>query len=194
MMRPRRFRRRPMRGFTLIELSLVCVILGLFLVLVVGSLDGLVPSAQIKKAGSDIGNMIEMGRSMAAAKRVNFAVVYDLDADEFWMLVPKPDRDGNYQTANSGDDGDNEIRQKSFVTQLPQNVKFKDVQLGENFKKENGKVKIEISPLGTASGHIVNLHNEKTGQQYAVELNALTALVSFHQKYTDFSEVEDFDE
>lgn len=180
-------------GFTLIELALVVVILGVAMTVVLLNLDGLVPSEQIKSAASAIANRLELARSEAAGKGVNYAMVYDLDNQEYWILAPvRAERARMQQGARY--DEENEVREQRFIGRLPSDVRFRDVQLGENVKKTRGKVTIEITPLGTASGHIVNIYNEKTQQRMAIELNALTALVTYHTDYTDYREVEDFHE
>ncbi len=178
------------RGFTLIELTVVIVIIGVMITLVAVNVESLIPTEKIKADARNIGGVLQMARSQAALYGVNYAVVYDLDKNTFWVLSPRVDKDTVYDAEETA-----ERRRKSFLTGLSQDVEFKDIQLGagKNASRKSGEVHIEITPLGTASGHVVHLINKKTKQEYSIELNAITALVSYYNGFHEFEEVEDYD-
>ena len=185
---------RQPRGFTLIELIAVIMIIGLIFTLVVLNIGSLIPGEKIRAEAQSIGQLLQLARSEAAGKGVNYGIVYDLDKHTYWLLTPV-NKDQNLSSTRTHEEGQQEKRRQSFFAELPAHIKFKDVQLGagRDATLRRGQVRIEISPLGTASGHVVHLIDDRTEQEYSVELNALTALVTYHNNYYEFEELEDYD-
>jgi len=81
------------RGFTLIELALVVLILGFSVVMVISNFGDLIPDEQLRSESERIASLLEMARSSATARGVNFALVYDLDKHEYWVLMPRSVRE-----------------------------------------------------------------------------------------------------
>ncbi|MGE0435146.1 MAG: Tfp pilus assembly protein FimT/FimU [Planctomycetota bacterium] len=185
---------RTSRGFTLIEIIAVIMIIGIMFTIVILNIDGMIPGEKIKAEARSIGQLLQLARSEAAGKGVNYGIVYDLSKHRYWLLTPV-NKEQTYSTEHATEDGKTDKRRQTFYTELPKGIEFKDVQLGagKDTTIKRGQVRIEISPLGTASGHVVHLIDTKSKQEYSIELNALTALVTYHNNYYDYEELEDFD-
>ncbi len=189
-------------GFTLVELMVVILIMGIAVMIVAANFGDLIPNERIRAEARAIGNLIELARAEAAMKGVNYGIVYDLDKNAFWLLVPEIEGDELSYYDNDedyGDEEEEEIRKKLFYRQLHEDVEFEDIQVGEKSGITDDIVRIEISPLGIASGHIVHLKEKKktddiNEKQLSIELNALTALVSYFDGYKEFKEVIDYEE
>ncbi len=178
------------RGFTLVELAIVVLILGIAMTIVAVNVSVLIPHERLRGAANNIGNLLQYARSEAAATGVNFAVVYDLDENAYWLLVPRT-VDERYEQTRTRDE---DTRIVYLPNELPDGVEFEDIQFGEGAKRTRGEIHIEITPMGTASGHIVHLINRHNDdEQFSVELNALTGRVTYHEGYVEFEEVIDYD-
>ncbi|MCD4657924.1 MAG: prepilin-type N-terminal cleavage/methylation domain-containing protein [Planctomycetes bacterium] len=189
-------------GFTLVELMIVILIMGIALMIVAANFGDLIPNERIRSEARAIGNLIGLARAEAAMKGINYGIVYDLDNNAFWLLVPELEGDElSYYDGDEeyDDDEEEEIRKKLFYRQLHEDVEFEDIQVGEKSGITDNLVRIEISPIGIASGHIVHLKEKKKKddtkeKQISIELNALTALVTYFDGYKEFKEVIDFED
>lgn len=79
------------RGFTMIELMCVLFIVGVLLLAVVPSLDGLVPKYRLRSGAREVGSMMEEAQSQAIARRKEFVLAFDLDQHAYWLLLPPED-------------------------------------------------------------------------------------------------------
>ncbi len=183
-------------GFTIMELMMVIIILSIALLIVGVNLDSLIPSERMRADAKAIGSLMQFARAEAACKGVNYGIVYDLKNNAYWLLVPRS-VNGEYADYNSADELENsepEVREKLFYKKLEYPVEFLDVQIGEQHAIKNKVVKIEITPLGLASGHIVHLRDKEEKTEFSIELNTLTAAVSYYDHYKEFKEVVDYEE
>lgn len=146
-------RRDTSRGFTLAELMLVIVLIGLLFGFVFLRLDNLVPSQRLKATAREIASHLDLARNYAinSGKPVKFE--YDLDAQVYRYYVPfELSEDGKYILGP----GEFELRD---WTPLNDTVVFKDVQLINEVAK-GGLVTVTFEPRGIASDHIVHLGYE----------------------------------
>ena len=182
----------PPPAFTLIELMMVIIIMGGMMTIVVVNLDWILPAARIGATARKIAGMLELARNEAKVNGLLYGVVYDLDENEYWLLAPS-EEDSMAWEANTDYDYDEEDRRfRVMVTELPDDIEFVDVQLWGASPAEDGQVKIDFTPMGTASGHIVRLHSTRTGQDLALELNPLTATVTMYEGEYEFDGVIEY--
>lgn len=180
-------------GYTLIELMVVIVLLAIVVTITVVSLDGFLPDQQIKSASRAVRQRLELARVKAAATGRNFAVVYDLDEQSMWLLVPEGEESAEALERET-ETGRRENRRELLKLKLEDfngDIQFIGVQQGEESEQTDGLITIEISPLGTGSGHIVTLKDKKTDQVYSLELNPLTGLTTLYDYERRYKEVED---
>ena len=84
----RAFRINDRRGFTLVELMAVVMILGLMITLTAANWRRIVPRAQLNAAVRSLSNVLNGTRSEAIARNAEFRVLYDLDNEAYWVETP----------------------------------------------------------------------------------------------------------
>lgn len=75
----RRFGRS--RGFTMIEMMIVVVVIGLIAALAVPSFLGYMPKLRVKSAARDIVSSMRLARSKAVSERRPYGVVFDMNSN-----------------------------------------------------------------------------------------------------------------
>lgn len=144
-------RRRAHRsGFTLAELMLVIVLIGLLFGFVFLRLDNLVPSQRLKSTAREVASHLDLARNYAinSGKPVKFE--YDLDSQVYRYYVPfELSEDGKYIL------GPGEFELHDWMP-LNDTIVFKDVQLINEIAR-SGLVTVTFEPRGIASDHIVHL-------------------------------------
>jgi len=78
-------------GFTLVELCVVVVILGVVTALVATRLDAVIPARRLRRATSELVGAVRFARDAARMRRVEVMIEYDLDEGSWRVLAPVPD-------------------------------------------------------------------------------------------------------
>ena len=179
-------RRAARQGFTLIELVVVVLIMGLVMGLAATRLDFLVPKYRIRAAARDVASVLKQGKARAAAQGKDVYFEVDLGQGRYWLLAPfpKPEEPGDQRPVESRP----LVYEPVFVRQLPEGVQFIDVILGDKEKVTSGRARVRLSAFGASSHVILNLVN---GDDViiAVKMNGFTGLVSFHDGHQDAEEL-----
>lgn len=174
------------RGFTLIELIVVVVILGVLVTTIVTNLDFLTPKHRLRAAARKLASILELLRYRAASDGLPYKMIYDLRNSEYWVKTPE----------KIEDKGETKVKiesQKVFWTSLDEEIKIKDVTTCDGSIVEGGKVTVYISPTGTATRHIVHLINEKN-MQISITLNPFTGdarTAEGYEKLKQYEELKD---
>ncbi len=94
------------RGFTLIEVMAVMMIVGIVLIAIVPALDGMVPSYRMTAGARKVASTIELAQSEAIGRRKEYAIAYDLDHHTYWLVLPQAPGgdDERRQQQEAGDD------------------------------------------------------------------------------------------
>jgi prepilin-type N-terminal cleavage/methylation domain-containing protein len=190
--RPTRFAQR---GFTLIELMGVILILGLMISVTVMNWQKTLPRAQLNSAVRELSDILNSTRSEAIARGAEYRVLYDLDEQRYWVETPFKKGGGLALERIPGqEDPEEGKRLIVHATQLENGVRITRVALdGENYTDE--QVFVRFSPLGASSAHSIELFHEFTGRTYTIEVLALTGLIRIHEGVFEREELseEDFD-
>ena len=177
---------RARSGFTLIELMLVVVIIGIMVGLAVTRLDLLVPKYKLRAAAREVASVLKQGKARAAAQGKDVYFEIDLAQGRFWLLAPFP------KPEESGDPRPVESRplqyEPVFVRQLPDGVHFVDVILGDKEKFTSGRARVRLSALGASSHVILNLVNSDD-VVIAVRMNGFTGLLQYFDEHRDADEL-----
>ncbi|MGQ0614648.1 MAG: prepilin-type N-terminal cleavage/methylation domain-containing protein [Planctomycetaceae bacterium] len=80
--------RPPPRGFTLLEMVAVLVVVGLLLVFSPMALDSLVPERELDREAGELGGTIETVAAQAVIDRADFAMHYDTEKHRWAVQVP----------------------------------------------------------------------------------------------------------
>jgi prepilin-type N-terminal cleavage/methylation domain-containing protein len=184
-------RDKPQRGFTLIELIFVTIIIGLIFSLAIGNLDFLVPTYSLRSAARKIGALMKTANTQAATSGKDVYMEYDLTNGRYWLLVAL--KEGEEEEGSSPFEGPRYKYHPLFHSTLPEGVEFVDIYLSAPAqdkdlpayeRKASGMVSIRISPFGSTNHHIVNLKNHQE-EKMAIKLNGLTGIVTFYDEYLE---------
>lgn len=168
-----------MRGFTLLELLVVLVIISLMSVLVVPQLTGSLGKMNLQTASKKISASLRYARSRAVSEKITYVAIFDFEKDRLSIMTGMTGMTG--QEAQTGetlkeDLGDGEepvIRSKSY--DLPDGVKLEKAVSGED-EIDSGHFQIAFFPAGSSSGGDVILINDR-GKQYKISVDFITGIV-----------------
>jgi type II secretion system protein H len=143
---------RTTRGFTLIELVLVMLIIGLMLTIVVPSMGGLLKSQRLDQGARTIAGMLKEARVRAAGDAKAYRMVIDTEDSTCWLEVLTP---------------------QGF--ERPESSVGKIVDLGDDlmFELEGGteegtRLMVRVEPDGMAELAQVTVTRKQDGKQLAV--------------------------
>lgn len=172
------------RGFTLIELVVVVLILTLMTGLAVTRIDFLVPKYRLRAATRQTAAALQQARSTAAATGRDVFVRIHLSEGKYELLVPMPKEDAEGQLAGLPPELQPPVEfefQSVFARDLPEGPEFVNVILGTDADQTvtSGRAQIRISPFGASDHVIVNFRYEE--KRAALRLNGLTGGLEFFE-------------
>lgn len=135
------------RGFTLIELALVIVLISLFALLTLPVFSGS-SGHDVQRSARKLSGTIKYLFNEAALTGRQHQLLYDLDRSFF--LAHSLDADGNLL----------EMGRWSKKTYLPDQVRFSALQLPGRGRFTTGQVTVRIQPSGWVEETIIQLSNE----------------------------------
>jgi prepilin-type N-terminal cleavage/methylation domain-containing protein len=175
------------RGFTLIELMVVVIIISIAFTYGIVNIDHLVPSSRLGKAARDLGGTLTRLRGMAVFHGRSYYLEYDLDDHRYRMIRPT--------SRAEQDQGLDEVIETEWFD-LPRRIRIEAVYFDADRDGErNGKHRVEFSPTGEVVGHMAQLvsadiRNENKNK-YTVELNGITGLVTYSRQEKTYAPVRD---
>lgn len=178
---PMSHRHRP-SGFTLFEMLMVVILLGLVSLIAFRPLDGLRPKTRLEAAARDLATTIRNAREQAILTSSHSGLRFDIDKGEYWIVLGDPEGRGRSFFVESSDGLQEFGRQALTRQRLPEGVDFQDLQFTEGSLYSSGLVGIEITPLGVFSEFLVHLRNEKE-TALTVHLNGIIGITEFYEGY-----------
>ena len=177
---PRRPRSRA--GFTLIELTVVVVIMGLIAGIAIVSWKAMVPNQQLNTALRNLSEVLYGTRSDAIARSHEFRIYYDIDgsttspeqADTYYVRMPfTPD----------GEIALSDEQEHTCVHQTDLKKAGIDiVQVTvDDVTYTDGVVFVRFDPLGAASHHTVLLRQALFEREFTIEALPLTGEIRVHE-------------
>lgn len=163
-------------GFTLVELGVVLMIVGLMTFTVGASFDSLVPGERLNTSVRKLASVLREARSEAFTRNAEFMIEYDLDQNNYRLVTPFLNGGGLFLPGIHHEDE----RYLSEWNSLRTGVEFGSLVLaGEVF--DSGRVLARFDPSGSASDHWVVLTQPKYNSIFTVEVLALTGMIRFHE-------------
>lgn len=160
--------RRAPRGFTLLELVAVLVVVGLFLVFLPMGLDSLVPERELDREAGELGGTIETVMTQAILDRADFAMHYDTEKHRWAVQVPVEVAGTERPGAGSGEEEREPVRVWKLEENLsPEELSWHDLPRGVELKFfegsrriATGRVRVLFSWRGTVDPHILVLESK----------------------------------
>ena len=178
--------RRNHRGFTLLELIVVLIIISLMSAVVVPKLAGPMSNLDLKTASKKISASLRYVRSHAASEKTTYVALFDFDKNRLVIInstIPPLVKGDFHMNNREGFDRalveppDNEKDRPSGLKTyyLPDGVKLaKGVSREGDFN--SGFFRIFFFPSGGSSGGEITVANER-GRQYKVTVDFITGTV-----------------
>jgi len=164
------------RGFTLIELSLVLLIIGILAAFALPKL-GDVGEVRLKSSARHLAGTLQSLFDESVSRKKTYALVYDLSAGSYQGVV-ESEQGGVVQAASA-------VRP---VT-LPGQVRFKDVTTESELRATEGKAVTRFFPEGFSDRTVIHLTDGK--KDYTLILMPYSGKVKILEGYVEVSEEEE---
>ncbi len=164
------------KGFTLIELIVVLMVLMLGIVLAYPSFGRLSQSVELKAAAKKITSILRYYRSEAVQKGLVFQVVFDGETRE--IRVRPVETEENKAAAEKSEEKEKSEREKERYL-LPEGIRLKEMKIPDSQYSSDFPV-IEFYPNGGSNGgsFVLDRENSKT---YRIQVNFLTGLAEIKE-------------
>ena len=176
----------PRGGFTLIELMVVIILMGIAFTYGLDRIDNLVPSSRLQMAARNIGNTMSRMHELAVFSGRSHFLDYDLDSERYRLRRLA-------SSAERADGSEDYVESQWF--ELPKGISIEKVLFSENDDTTSGQVFVEFTANGGVVGHIVHLDAEEilddVQGSFSVELNPITGLVSYEVGEREYAQVRD---
>jgi prepilin-type N-terminal cleavage/methylation domain-containing protein len=150
------------RGFTLLELTMVVVIVGVISALVFQRLDSALPRQRLRAAANEVIGLAASARAQARLTGLNVELRYDIDKNT--VSIESPYVDPNLPAGEPN----------AFLSRrMPEGVKLAHVYYAESRVSFNGSTIFTLRPSGAVSEHMVELADTE-GDTVSVYVPALT--------------------
>jgi prepilin-type N-terminal cleavage/methylation domain-containing protein len=161
-------------GFTLVELMVVIIIIGLVGGIAVSSWASMMPNQQFNSAVRNLSEVLYETRSNAIARNREFRIRYDLTNDTYKIRTPfKPG--GGMATSEEDED-----RQWIHETDLKKSgIDLLQITIDDQVYTD-GLVEVYFQPLGAASHHVIQLRQTSFGREFTLEVLPLTGEIRMH--------------
>ncbi len=171
------------RGFTLVELSVVLLIIGLLATVLIPNI-GRLGGEDLRESARKLGGLIQYLYGLSAVDRKNFYLNIDLDENKYWVSVGKENlEEGTVEMVRYSD----EFVRKEYA--LPSGVKFEDIDTVDRGKVTDGKVVVTFYPEGFVDPVTIHLKNDNDDELTLMVL-PLTGDFRVFDGYREFNYVE----
>ncbi|OHB75649.1 MAG: hypothetical protein A2Z34_09495 [Planctomycetes bacterium RBG_16_59_8] len=179
------------KGFTLIELIAVVVIMSLVFLFAAARFDFLIPEYALRGAAREVGGILKLAKDHAALTGRDVYVEYSLPDGSYRLLAPiEQEEEGDEEAPVTEAKEDAPVKpptkkkvtyEESISRVLPQGIEFVSVVHGKGEVVNTGKVIVRITPFGFSEHHIVNLRNDEN-RAMGVKLNGFTGGLTFYDE------------
>ncbi len=161
------------KGYTLLELTIVLVLLGLVTMLTVPRFQAFISGNEIERAARNMSTVIMHARGLAAGEGRGFLIHIDVAKGAYWVSREIPPGVSNTNPEKE------EVVEK---WRLPESVKFRDVEtLGQGMIGE-GEAIIHFWRNGLVETATIHLQDSKERQMTLI-VNPITGFVQIEPSY-----------
>ncbi|TET32893.1 MAG: type II secretion system protein [Planctomycetota bacterium] len=173
------------RGFTLVELTLVTLIISIAFGVIIIRMDNLAPTFRLRKASRLIAAQIRLIQDECALDNRKLFLVYEMSEQQYWIEIPENDAESAYSFGEG---------ERIGVEKMPPGVEIVEVLRPDN-DRMLGQAKIEFTPTGESGSHIVHLRlrGEDYGDEdlLSVKFNSFSGLTSISEGHIEFERPPD---
>ena len=162
------------RGFTLIELTIALLVMGLLMGVAVAYVHG---PTDLRSAGRSLTGMVRTAYTLAVVSRQVQRLCVDLGRGEYWV---DPDVCGVARSGAAA--GRAAVRQET----LSHGARFIDVQTGRHGTVREGVVAVLFFPIGRVEQGVIHLEDQ-SGSRLSLLIHPVTGLVAIQDGYVDGS-------
>jgi len=160
--------RPPPRGFTLLEMVAVLVVVGLLLLFSPMALDSLVPERELDRETGELGGTIETVAAQAVIDRADFALHYDTEKHRWAVQVPVEVSGTERPGAGDGEESGATIKVWKLEENVsPEDLAWHDLPKGIALRFfqggrpiATGRIRVLFGWRGTVDPHILVLESK----------------------------------
>jgi prepilin-type N-terminal cleavage/methylation domain-containing protein len=164
------------RGYTLIELSVVVLLIGMMLLIAVPRVRDTLLNDDLKAASRQIIGASRELRNEAVREQVDFILQLDLNQPGFW-------------TYSADTTGEKRSELRKGAIRFPEGIRIAGVRHPEEVRKTEGEASVRFFRKGYVEPTVVHLMKED--RIFTLVFNPFLPTVSFYERYIDFIFSED---
>ena len=149
-------------GFTLIELIVVLILIGISVALVAPKISHSLERAQFRKDIRTVSAMLTLARSQAIAHKVPYTLSIDLDKHRVWVDTTQQQNE----------------KPTTRITQLPLSHTDTLRVNAQNREKTSGIGTLIFYPNGSSSGGTIQMGHNGQKETVEIDVNIVTGLAS----------------
>jgi type II secretion system protein H len=146
------------RGFTLIELMVLVVIMGIVSAMAIPNLSRSLANASLRAAARDLMTATQYARNYAVTHQTQTRLLLDTENNRYMLLARRTDDDGQSQFAQM-------TLAMTGTRELGRGVKFGEVEIqpstADEAPSDDGESQVNFDPLGQADAAVIQLVNDR---------------------------------
>jgi prepilin-type N-terminal cleavage/methylation domain-containing protein len=160
------------RGYTLIELSVVVLLIGMMLLIAVPRVRDTLLNDNLKAAARHLIGAVRELRSESVREQTDYLLHIDLNNQSFWSYP-----------ADTTAEKQAELRKGAFRFQ--EGVRIADVRQADEIGRTDGETVIRFFRQGYAEPAVIHLAKDE--RTFTLVFNPFLQTVTVYEKYVDFS-------
>lgn len=166
---------RDTKGYTLIELTVVVVLIGLMLTLTIPRFQSAILTDDLKSMTRKMIGMMKGLRDEAVREHKDYLLHLDLESNRFWIDTTDMTEEERARAAK-------------LATPFPERVRVLDVWFRGKGKTMSGQTTIRFNKKGYAQPSVIHLGSED-GREFTLVLSPFLAKVEIYEKYIEFEDM-----
>jgi prepilin-type N-terminal cleavage/methylation domain-containing protein len=158
------------QGFTLVELLIVVVLIGVILVLAIPTARDVLTGDNLKKASRQLIEMERKLRVEAVRDQIDYILYLDLPNSAYWVI-----------TSDMTPEKQDEV--KKNAKHLPSGVSISDIVGENNNKRYEGEIKIKFGKNSICPPTVIHLAYEENSMTLVI--NPFLGIADVYDKYID---------
>ncbi|MCE9583919.1 MAG: prepilin-type N-terminal cleavage/methylation domain-containing protein [Planctomycetes bacterium] len=186
-------------GYTLIELSVVLVIIGIMLLFVVGRIDGMLPRYRTRASIRELASEMRLARASAMSTGMPHYIQYDVPGRKYWILSPEvvkkvADDEVAPDTAEEAFKEAEYTWVKSMEKALPDGVNFEKILWSADQVADQMPVTVECTPYGSVRRHTIWVTGVEDQSKFTVTVSPVTGFVELKEGHVEPAALEESQE